>query len=799
MTITVGNLGPLQRVIQRGSDLVFSFESSELVLRALLPNVLRHTWVPTHWRLYTEPVRETHAAERRYWPAGPSPTIRESSDRIWVEAGDFLIEATRNPFHLRYGSSANGCPVLEEIEQGGLSWSYWDYSLRYVLSPDDHFYGMGQADQLSGKINLDHRGHLREVWNQHSPPAITIFPSLLSLRGYALLIDNPCRATWDLGHTDPQSFSYRARGGGLQYYVVLGPGMPRLLQTMQELTGYPPLPPRWTLGLLQSRYGYRSRQELESIAQSFRDRKLPCDGLILDVFWFREMGDLAFDMQKWPEARKMIAQLKQQGFRTVVIEEPYLTCQSRNYSEALAHGYLARRYDGSPYTFDFWPGECALFDFSNPAGRAWWSEKHCGLIEMGIDGWWTDLNEPAKHFQDMAHHAGPAAAVHNLTGFWMQESIYDAHQRYAPEQRIFILSRSAFPGSQRYGTALWSGDVDKTFASLRKQVAVGLSVGLTGIPLWGSDIGGFGFGGECTPELYARWFEFSAFCPLCRPHGDQKELREPWQFGPEIEAICRKYLQMRYRLLPYIYNAAYEACTAGIPIIRPLVLEYPADPEVVNLADEYLFGPDILVAPVLDEGTLERSVYLPEGNWIDYWSEKMYAGPRLITSQARLDTIPLFIRQGAIIPNGPPIQYSSRAALDPLFLEIYRGGNRTLTLYEDDGETTAYHNGEYSKSTFDVISNEREFICHLGEMTGSFKGCVSERTVILNIHQQPLPTAVTCEAEPVSALNTSEALVRAAAGWFWNERTRQLSIKLSPANTTRTIRVASSLEQEVLP
>jgi alpha-glucosidase (family GH31 glycosyl hydrolase) len=408
---------------------------------------------------------------------------------------------------------------------------------------------------------------------------------------------------------------------------------------------------------------------------------------------------------------------------------------------------------------------------------------------MGIDGWWTDLNEPAKHFQDMAQHGGPAAAVHNLTGLWMQQSVYDAHQLYSPHQRVFILSRAAFPGSQRFGTALWSGDVDKTFASLRKQVPVGLSVGLTGIPLWGSDIGGFGFAGECTSELYARWFEFSAFCPLFRPHGDQRELREPWQFGGEIEAICRKYLEMRYRLLPYIYNAVHDACTTGIPIMRPLVLAYPADPQVLNIADEYLFGPDILVAPVLDEGAVERSVYLPEGSWIDYWSDEIYTGPGFITTQASLDTIPLFVRQGAIIPMGPQMQYSSQYALDPLTLEIYRGADRSLTLYEDDGESTAHQNGEYAQTNFGISQREREFICHLGPTQGSFTGAVAERTIILNIHLQPKVVAVNCGIETVPAVETAEGLDRGLAGWFWQQDERVLSIKLPPPNTDRSVRV----------
>lgn len=789
MPITVGTLGQLRSVRQRGRDVVFSFDSSDLELRPLLSNVVRHTWVPTHWRLYTERVKDAYAVSRRFWPAGPSATIRETADKVYVEAGDFLIEATRNPFRLRY-CTTDGRPFLEEVEEGGLSWSYWDYELRYALTAEDHFYGMGQADQLAARVDLDHRGHIREVWNQHSPPAATIFPALSSLRGYSLLIDNPIRARWDLGASDPLTFSYQASGGGLQYYVLSGPDLPRLMRTFHELTGDPPLPPRWVLGMLQSRYGYRNRKELEGIAQTMREKRLPCDALILDVFWFREMGDLAFDPASWPDAHEMIAQLRRHGFRTLVIEEPYLTLKSRNYPEAVSQGFIARHFDGSPYTFDFWPGECALVDFSNPAARTWWSEKHRTLLEMGVDGWWTDLNEPAKHLQDMAHYGGSAAAVHNSNALFMQQAVYDAHQQYAPQRRIFILSRSAFAGSQRYGTALWSGDVDMSFAALRKQLALGLNVGIAGIPLWGSDIGGFGFGGKCTAELYARWFQFGAFCPLCRPHGDQQELREPWQFGSQIEDICRRYLQLRYRLLPYIYNAAHLACTTGIPIMRALVLDFPTDPNVFNLSDEYLFGPEILVAPILDEGASERSVYLPDGIWTDFWTDEWHSGPRFLDVPAPLDVLPLFIRQGAIVPFGPDIQYSSERYPDPLTLEIYRGGDRSLTLYEDDGETTAYLNGAHAETCVEVTQRDAQIVCHLGETRGTFAGHRPQRTTILSFHNQPPVQSVMCDDALVPAVATARSLDDTQIGWCRDEVRRVLLIKLPPAAKSRIVRVS---------
>jgi alpha-glucosidase (family GH31 glycosyl hydrolase) len=789
MPITVGNLGRLGSVSQRGRDIVFSFESSDLVLTPLLPNVIRHTWVPTHWRLYAERVTDAYAVNRSYWPAGPAFTITETADMVRVHAGELVIEATRDPFHIRY-FTADRHLFLEEAPEGGLSWSYWDYSLRYQITPADHFYGLGQASQLTDHLDLDQRGQLLDIWNQHSPPAATVFPALLSLSGYGMLVDNPHRAVWDLGHTNQQVLSYRARGGGLQYYIWYGPDLPRLLRSFLELTGFPPLPPRWALGLLQSRYGYRNRDELETIAQTFRAKDLPCDALILDVFWFREMGDLDFDHFDWPEPREMIARLRERGFRIMVIEEPYLTTRSRNYADALANGYMAKHFDGSPYTFDFWPGRCGLLDFSNPATRAWWSEKHKSLLELGIGGWWTDLNEPAKHFQDMAHHGGSAAAVHNVTALYMHQSIFDAHQQYAPQQRVFILSRSAFPGSHRYGAALWSGDVDMTFASLRKQVTVGLNVGLSGISLWGTDIGGFGFGGQCTPELYVRWFQFGAFCPLFRPHGDQTELREPWQFGPEVEAICRKYLRLRYRLFPYVYTGAHEACTTGIPIMRPLVLAFPKDPEVLNLSDEYLFGPDILVAPILNEGATERIVYFPAGTWVDLWSDAVYTGPRSVNVSAPLDTLPLFVRQGAILPMGPDVQYSSERPLDPLTLEIYRGADHSFTLYEDDGETTAYQNGAYVRTRFEVTESQGALLCTIGEPEGSLAGYQPGRTIVLNVHQQPATHEVNCDGTVVSEVADRKSLDESEFGWWLNLGSGTLTVKLRQTARALTVRVS---------
>ncbi len=780
--------GGSKTVSRRGADVVFNFESSDLVLTPLMPNVIRHCWVPTHWRLHTQAPGAGHAVARTDWPE-VAAEVSETSDAVRVRTADIVVEAARDPFRLRYHAS-DGRTLLEEVAKGGLSWSYWDYTLRYQLGAEDHFYGTGQPDQHVDRIGLDHRGRLLEIWNRHSPPAATVFPAFVNPRGYGLLVDNPYKAQWDLGHSDPLTFSYQARGGGLQYYFFGAPDLPGLMRTFMELTGFPLHPPRWVFGLLQSRYGYRTREELETIARTFRTTRLPCDALILDLFWFAQMGDLAFNRAAWPDPAEMISRLRDQGFRVMVIEEPYITEQSVNYADAQTGGYLAKHYNGAPYTFEFWPGRCALIDFSNPAAREWWTEKHRPLMEMGIAGWWADLNEPTRHFEDMVHYGGSATAVHNLTASSMQQAIYQAHRRYAADRRVFILRRSGFPGSQRNGAALWSGDVDMTFAALRKQVAVGLSAGMAGIPFWGSDIGGFGFAGKCTTELYIRWFQFGAFSPLMRPHGDQTELREPWQFGAECEAICRKYLELRYRLLPYIYSAAHEACTTGLPLMRPLALEFPGDRQVLDLCDQYLFGREIMVAPILDQGAVERMVYLPAGVWIDYWTDQVYAGPRFIRVPAPLETLPLFIRQGATIPMGPNMQFSGERPLDPLTIEIYRGADRAFTLYEDDGESTACETGQYAETGFDVTAPAGEMRCFIAAVRGGFSGYRPERTVVLNIHQQGAVREVSCDGAAITQVATGQALERAAAGWCWNAAAAILTVKLRRTAAALRLRVS---------
>lgn len=638
--------------------------------------------------------------------AAPAPpvAVEEAPDHLLVDAAGVRVRVQRHPLRLAFLAPAGGEVLLADA--GGLCYDGWQVGVEFAARPDDRFYGLGQAGQHEGAVAIEASGKRYPVWNLHLPgPSRFVVPVVVGRRGYGVLVDNAWPAELDFTGTRPGrggTWRYTAQGGAMAYFFILGPDLPGVLDRLTQLTGRPALPPLWTFGLLQSKFGYRSQAEVEELARTFRSKGIPCDAIVLDLYWFRHMGDLRFDRTAFPQPRRMIRGLRRQGFRTIVIEEPYLAVGSRLYREAVRRGLVARRPDaegGGPWVFPWWHGEAAaLADFSNPATQEWWARQHRDLVRLGVAGWWTDLTEPELHLPGMIHHGGPAAAVHNLEGLRMIAAVHRAQSRYAPGQRCFIMSRSGWVGMQRYGATTWSGDVHPRWEALAVQPALGLNMGMVGVPGWNSDIGGFTQEGECTPELYLRWLQFGTFTPICRPHGAHQP-REPWAFGPEVEAAAVAALRLRYRLLPYTYTCAWEAHRTGAPLMRPLVLEYPDDPHTWHLGDQYLWGRDLLVAPVLAPGARERRVYLPAGTWYDFWTGRRYTGGRWVTVPAPLERIPLLVRAGALIPMAGRDLETTAGALpwDPLTVAWWPGeGEAQFTLYEDDGETEAYRDGAYT-------------------------------------------------------------------------------------------------------
>ncbi len=546
------------------------------------------------------------------------------------------------------------------------------------LAPDECLYGFGERF-----VPLDQRGRRWESWTTDAVSTATQraykpVPFGLSSRGYGLFINSTARIDFDLGATSSLSAAFTLDATELDYFILYGPALNDVLRRFWRLTGAPPLPPLWSFGFWSSRFGYASRQEVEEIAQGYRQRDIPCDVIHLDPQWMggrEKWCDLEWDTSAFPEPAQMISDLRSQGFRVCLWENPYVPQGTPLYAEGAANGYFVQDAEGEPYLITGWADmalQQAAVDFTNPAAVAWWQEKHRQLLAMGVATFKTDFGEAAP--DDGRYHDGtPGSLVHNLYPLLYNQAVFEVVDDHSGGQGL-VWSRATTAGSQRFPVH-WGGDSRTTFDHMAASLRGGLNLILSGFAYWSHDIGGFS--GASNPALYTRWAQFGLFCSHARAHGTSP--REPWAFGEETEDIFRKYAALRYRLLPYLYSCAARAVATGRPLMRPLLLDYQDDPTTHTLDLQYLLGDAFLVAPVFAE-TASVPVYLPKGRWVDYWSKHTYAGPGWVTVHAPLDTLPLFVREGAIIPMGPQIQYVEQKPLDPLTLDIYPAGEGAFTL-----------------------------------------------------------------------------------------------------------------------
>jgi alpha-glucosidase/alpha-D-xyloside xylohydrolase len=582
---------------------------------------------------------------------------------------------------------------------------------------DEHYYGLGQQQ----KGFLDLRDHRINCW--HDYVAIggedVCVPFMVSSRGYGLIWDNPSKTTVDLGFNQQNVWSSQI-GDRVSFFVIAGANTDEIYEGYRQLTGVTHMLPKATYGYIQSKAIYPTQEQLLAVAKGYRDRHLPLDVLVVDFLNMTRQGEMDFDPARWPDPAGMNDQLHAMGIKTLLSVWPHYAPGTQFYDMLRKNGWLVHDAAGVPDSGGFKDVIGPNIDTTNPAAAKWfWDEIRDRYIKPDhFDYVWLDETEPdidpAKDF----FYVGSGARYYNVYPLFHTASVYEGFRRdFGDSRRVMILARAAYLGAQRNGTVFWSSDITSTWDMLKRSIPVGLDFTATGMPYWDTDIAGFfspalpvsykpehkplidasdaraNIGNYSDyPELFVRWFEWGAFQPVMRAHGE-REHNEVWAYGKQAEPILAKYLRLRYQLLPYTYSLAYGSYQTGAPYMRALFMDFPNDPNVADIPDEYMFGPAFLVAPVTEQGATTRKVYLPAGcDWYNYWTNERLKGGQTITVKAPIDTLPLFVRAGSIVPLGAPVESTHQAqAIERV--RVYPGQDASFTLFSDDGKTYAYEKG----------------------------------------------------------------------------------------------------------
>ncbi|MBN1135055.1 MAG: DUF4968 domain-containing protein [Anaerolineae bacterium] len=641
------------------------------------------------------------------WPPVPFD-LDDGPQVVTIRTADLVCAVQRSPCRLAFYDA--GGRLLSD-DGAGLGFLDLGAFCTRRLAEGEPVYGLGEK-----AFDLNLRGRSLEMWNtdpgSYPPgrdPLYHSIPFLVSLhngQAYGLFFDNPGRAHLDLGRSRSDLLSYRAGAGELCAYFFGGPGISDVLASYTRLTGRMPLPPRWALGYHQSRWSYSPEEQVRSLAAEFRRRRIPCDAIHLDIDYMDGFRIFTWDPGRFPDPPRLLADLHEQGFRAIAIIDPGVKVDPGYavHDQGLARGFFCKLPDGRPFRGPVWPGDCYFPDFTDPQVRAWWGELYRPLLDAGLDGFWNDMNEPAiflgqtmpPHLvHDYDGHGACHGEVHNAYGLQMARASAEGLRRLRPNERVPLITRSAYAGVQRHALA-WTGDNWSTWAHLRLGVSMCLNLGLSGVAFCGPDTGGFA--GDCDGELLARWTQVGALTPFFRNHSAAgARPQEPWAFGEPYESICRRWIELRYELLPYAYTAAWQAAQAGLPMMRPLALAFPTDRRTYNLDDQFLFGDALLAAPVGYPGQTRRRVYLPEGAWYDFWTGTGCGGDMEV--DAPLERMPIFVRAGSVVPMAPVVQHTGEWPPPALHLHIYPGDGESR-LYEDDGHTLAYQAGEFRSTRF---------------------------------------------------------------------------------------------------
>jgi len=667
--------------------------------------VTKTNWIPVPWDVQSD---------------SKSITLSTAQLKVLVNRQDSLIsyrDAAGKPL------LAEGPKKLAPAEVNGEQTFHAEDAFK-VYGSDEAFYGLGQHQ--AGVFNM--RGESVDLSQENTDIAIPFF---VSSKGYGVLWNNSSPSRFNNRFIHYLYLSSQV-ADSIDYYFCYGPRFDQLVADYRTLTGDAPLFGKWAYGFWQCKNKYTSQTEILGIAQKYRDLKIPVDNIVQDWFWWTSTGEFKWNA-KYPDPKAMIDELHANHFHLMVSIWPFFYPGTATYDEMDKLGYFIEKTPA----VSFHPKAMALYDAFNPAARDYyWKQVDNSLFKIGADAWWMDTTEPETEgveeniLLDHKVAIGSGARYANAYPLMTTGGIYDHQRKESDDKRVFILSRSAWAGNQRYAVTAWSGDILSDFETFKRQIPAGLNFELSGIPYWTTDIGGFILGHPNDPsyrELFIRWFQYGAFCPIFRVHGTRTPSEnELWSYGPEAQAILTKFDRLRYRMLPYIYSNAWKVTREQYTPMRPLVMDFLDDPYVRNIGDQFLFGSSLLVNPVTEEGATTRHLYLPKTNWVDFWTGATLSGGSYIDAPAPLNSLPLFVRAGSILPLGPELQYSNEKPADPIELRIYPGADAEYTLYEDEGDSYRYEKGVYA--TIPLHWNDQSKTLSIGARQGNFPGMLSQRT-----------------------------------------------------------------------
>lgn len=673
---------------------------------------------------------------------GDTVGFHTKSLRVRIERADFRLTVSD-----LQGNILQEDPAGWPIETHGAAFRVYK-----TMPMDEHYFGLGDK---TGP--LDRREQTFRLWNtdrfgfqESTDPIYKSIPFFLTMRAgrsLGVLLDNNWASSFDFGRLQRNTYSFGSEGGPINYYLFYGPDPKHVVMTYTWLTGLPPLPPLWSLGFQQSRYSYESEEKVRKIGARLRADKIPADVLYLDIDYQQQYQPFTVDKKQFPHFTEMLSDLKRDNFHVVLITDLHIAHAPNAgyapYDTGIAGGHFVKLPDGSTFVGTVWPGPSVFPDFTRQQTREWWGNLYKDFVAEGAAGFWNDMNEPSVFnvpsltMPDNAQHRidepgfHPRTAnhleIHNVYGMENSRATYEGLLKISPNVRPFVLTRATYAGGQRYA-ATWTGDNTGSWNHLRLATPMLLNLGLSGFAYCGADVGGFT--GTPSPELLTRWTEIATFQPIDRNHTDKGSAdKEIWVHGPEQEAIRRRYIEERYRLMPYLYTVVEETSRTGLPVVRPLFLEFPdaakdLHPLDLDAGNEFLFGPRLLVAPQpFGEQVHSYQLTLPDGVWFDYGTgAKIVPGDSASrTIQPQLDTLPVYVREGTVLPMQPLTQSTEETPQGPLTLRVYPGKDCEGSVYLDDGKTMAYKHGDFLRVEFSCAVTFDGISLHLGEHQGKFQ------------------------------------------------------------------------------